>query len=174
MKKVIASLILLLGTLSVSAQSELPTDTLRGLPATVKQYGAFLIDMGLFATSKPQLPQADFKLYDASKDFNSIFRLNPNATMTQGFSTALSPGFGGWAFGSFGSGAQYLQMGSFKLKNGMQLNTYGEYDATGRKVRNLNAMPWEKNNFKGGFELKSANGAFSFGIQVQQGNNYPY
>lgn len=173
MKKVILFLIWLLGTLSVSAQSELPADTLRGLPSTVKQYGDFLIDMGLFASSRPEAPKPDFKLYDASKDFNSIFRLNPNVTMTQGFSTALSPGFG-WGIGGFGSSSQYLQVGSFKLKNGMQLNTYGEYDANGRKVRNLNAMPWEKNNFKGGFELKSGNGAFSIGIQVQQGRNYPY
>lgn len=172
MKQVIVILFCLLSAFSASAQSELPADTVRGLPSTVKRYGDFLIDMGLFAATKPQAPKPDFTLKDAGKDFNSLFRLNPDVTMTQGFSTALSPGFG-WGFGS---SSQYLQMGSFKLKNGMRLNTYGEYDATGRKVRNPSAMPWEKNNFKGGFELKSGNGSFSIGIEVQQGRNpaYPY
>ena len=173
MKKLITLFILLLGTLSASAQSELPADTVRGLPSTVKRYGDFLIDMGLFASAKPQLPKLDFNLYDASKDFSSLFRLNPDVVVTQGFTTALSPGLG-WGFGNFGSSSQYLQMSSFKLKNGMRLNTYGEYDADGRKVRNLNAMPWEKNNFKGGFELKSDNGAFGIRFEVQQGRNYPY
>lgn len=172
MKKVIPFLLLLLSGLSVSAQNELPADTIRSLPSTVKRYGDFLIDMGLFATSKPQLPKPDFKLNDVSKDYSRIFQLNPDVTLTQGFSTAFSSGIG-WGFGNFGSSPQYLQMGSFKLKNGMRLNTYGEYDADGRKVRNLNAMPWEKNNFKGGFELKSGNGAFGIRIEVQQGRN-PY
>lgn len=172
MKKGFAFIIGLLGTVSVAAQSEVPADTVRGLPSTVKRYGDFLIDMGLFASSRPQLPKLDFTLYDASKDFNSIFRLNPDVTMTQGFTTVLSPGLG-WGFNSFGASSQHLQMGSFKLKNGMQLNTYGEYDANGRKVPNPSAMPWEKNNFKGGFELKSGNGAFGIRIEVQQGRN-PY
>ena len=35
------------------------------------------------------------------------------------------------------------------------------------------ALPWEKNTFKGAFELKSANGAFGIRIEVQQGRN-PY
>lgn len=175
MKKVIFFIIGLLGTLSVVAQSEVPADTVRRLPSTVKRYGDFLIDMGLFASSRPQPPKPDINLYDASKDFNSIFRLNPDVTMTQGFTTALSPGFG-WGFNNFGASSQYLQMSSFKLKNGMRLNTYGEYDADGRKVPNPSAMPWEKNNFKGGFELKSGNGSFGIRIEVQQGRNpyYPY
>ena len=45
----------------------------------------------------------------------------------------------------------------------MRIHTYGEYDKDGWKVPNPSALPWEKNNFKGAFELKSANG--SFGIR---------
>ena len=60
-------------------------------------------------------------------------------------------------------------MGSFKLKNGMRLNTYGEYNADGKKVPNPAAMPWEKNNFKGAFEMKSSDGNFGIRIEVQQG-----
>ena len=32
----------------------------------------------------------------------------------------------------------------------------------------------KKNNFKGAFELKSANGAFGIRIEVQQGRHVPY
>ena len=48
MKKLIFFLLLLLSTASLSAQSEQPSDSIRHLPSTVKQYGDFLIDMGLF------------------------------------------------------------------------------------------------------------------------------
>lgn len=177
MKRPILFVCVMLGVLSVSAQSEVPADTIRGLPSTVKQYGDFLIDMGLFAASPARLPRPSLNLYDASKDYNRIFRLNPDATMTQGFSNAFAPVYSSgyaWGFGGFSSTPQYLQMGSFKLKNGMRLNTYGEYDADGRKVPNPSAMPWEKNNFKGGFELKSGNGAFGIRIEVQQGRGAPY
>lgn len=177
MKRLILFVCVMLGALSVSAQSEVPADTVRGLPSTVKQYGDFLIDMGLFAASPVRLPRPSLNLYDASKDYNRIFRLNPDATMTQGFSNAFAPVYSSgyaWGFGGFSSTPQYLQMGSFKLKNGMRLNTYGEYDADGRKVPNPSAMPWEKNNFKGGFELKSGNGAFGIRIEVQQGRGAPY
>lgn len=64
-------------------------------------------------------------------------------------------------------------MGSFKLKNGMRINTYGEYNADGYRVPNRSALPWERNAFKGAFELKSANGSFGIRIEVQQGRN-PY
>ena len=67
-----------------------------------------------------------------------------------------------------------LQMGSFRLKNGMRINTYGEYDKDGWKVPNHSALPWEKNNFKGAFEMKSSNGAFGIRIEVQQGNRTPF
>lgn len=177
MKRLILFVCVMLGALSVSAQSEVPADTIRGLPSTVKQYGDFLIDMGLFAASPARLPRPSLNLYDASKDYNRIFRLNPDATMTQGFSNAFAPVYSSgyaWGFGGFSFTPQYLQMGSFKLKNGMRLNTYGEYDADGRKVPNPSAMPWEKNNFKGGFELKSGNGAFGIRIEVQQGRGAPY
>lgn len=45
-----------------------------------------------------------------------------------------------------------MQMGTFKLKNGWKINTYGDYDKDGWKVPNRSAMPWEKNNFREAFE----------------------
>lgn len=177
MKKLIFFLCFMLGAASLYAQSEVPADSIRRLPPTVKQYGDFLIDMGLFAASPVRLPNPVLSLYDASKDYNRIFSLDPDNIMSQGFVNAFTPVYSSgyaWGFGGFSSTPQYLQTGSFKLKNGMRLNTYGEYDADGRKVPNPSALPWEKNNFKGGFELKSGNGAFGIRIEVQQGRGTPY
>lgn len=56
----------------------------------------------------------------------------------------------------------------------MEINTYGDYDKDGWKVPNRSAMPWEKNNFRGAFELKSSNGNFGIRIEVQQGRNGLY
>ena len=77
----------------------------------------------------------------------------------------------GWGLSS---SPQFMQMGTFKLKNGWKINTYGDYDKDGWKVPNRSAMPWEKNNFRGAFELKSANGNFGIRIEVQQGRNGLY
>ena len=57
---------------------------------------------------------------------------------------------------------------------GMRINTYGDYNKDGWRVPNRSAMPWERNNFRGAFELKSANGNFGIRIEVQQGRNTPY
>lgn len=117
---------------------------------------------------------------DASKDYSRIFQLNPNVTYSQGlsniFSLSNSRYFSSNPFGltGFWGSTDNLQMGSFTLKNGMRIHTYGEYDKDGWKVPNPSALPWEKNNFKGAFELKSANGSFGIRIEVQQGRHVPY
>ncbi|MCR6505369.1 MULTISPECIES: occludin [Bacteroides] len=173
-------LVLFTGTLSVHAQEEVATDTISGLPATVKNYDGFLLDMGLMNLSAPTLPKFTLEIPDASKDYSRIFRLNPNMTYSQGlsniFSLSNSRYFSSNPFGltGFWGSTDNLQMGSFTLKNGMRIHTYGEYDKDGWRVPNPSALPWEKNNFKGAFELKSANGAFGIRIEVQQGRNYPY
>lgn len=177
MKKLMLFLSLLLATAVVSAQSELPSelpsDSIPRSPEeNYKQYGSFLLDMSLMSIMPPQLPKMNFDISQAGKDYNQLFRLNPDVTYSQGSSNVFSssyPGFGMFGFGS----SQNLQMGSFKLKNGMRLNTYGEYNADGYRMPNRSALPWEKNAFKGAFELKSANGTFGIRIEVQQGRN-PY
>lgn len=177
MKKLIIFLSLLLVTSVVSAQSELSSDSVPRAPEqNYKEFGGFLLDMGLMNVMPPQLPKLDFQMSDAGKDYNQLFSLNPDVTYTQGLSNVFSSSyFGGgtFGFGGFGS-TQNLQMGSFKLKNGMRINTYGEYNADGYKVPNRSALPWERNNFKGAFELKSANGSFGIRIEVQQGHNSLY
>ena len=180
MKRIFFCIIsLLAGMSSVSAQSEMPADTVRTavhgeaspegmspsekeLLPDVKNYDGFLLDMGLMNLS------------------TRIFQLNPNVTYSQGlsniFSLSNSRYFSSNPFGltGFWGSTDNLQMGSFTLKNGMRIHTYGEYDKDGWKVPNPSALPWEKNNFKGAFELKSANGAFGIRIEVQQGRHVPY
>lgn len=146
----------------------------------VKNYDGFLLDMGLMNLSAPTLPKFTLEIPDASKDYSRIFWLNPNVTYSQGlsniFSLSNSRYFSSNPFGltGFRGATDNLQMGSFTLKNGMRIHTYGEYDKDGWKVPNPSALPWEKNNFKGAFELKSANGAFGIRIEVQQGRHVPY
>lgn len=185
---------LLTGISIANAQNEVTTDTIhskaisdgiplsdRILPSNVKNHDGFLLDMGLMnMAAPPTLPKFTLEIPDASKDYSRIFQLNPNVTYSQGlsnvFSLSNSRYFSSDPFGltSFWGNTDNLQMGSFKLKNGMRINTYGEYDKDGWKVPNRSALPWERNNFKGAFEMKSANGAFGIRIEVQQGRNAPY
>nr|WP_302828763.1 occludin [uncultured Bacteroides sp.] len=193
MKRFLFSIVILLaGFSSVFAQHEIPADSLHTVPPSqgssregellpeVKNFDGFLLDMSLMKMAPPQLPKFTLEIPDASKDYNSIFRLNPNATYSQGFSDKFSLSnsmvysMNPFGLTGFWSTPDNLQTGSFKLKNGMRINTYGEYDKDGWKVPNPSALPWERNNFKGAFELKSANGAFGFSIEVRQGNKAPF
>ena len=61
-----------------------------------------------------------------------------------------------------------LQSITYKLKNGLRVSTYGEYDADGYKRYNPSALPWEKNDFHGAFEIKSENGNFGIRVGVQK------
>lgn len=185
---------LLTGISAISAQNEVSADTIRSnsipegvspggnpLPADVKNFDGFLLDMGLMKMSAPPtLPRFTLEIPDASKDYGRIFQLNPNVTYSQGlsniFSLSNSQFYSSNPFGltGFWGSMDNLQMGSFTLKNGMRIHTYGEYNKDGYKVHNPSALPWQKNNFKGAFEMKSANGAFGIRIEVQQGRKNPF
>lgn len=200
MKRIFFCIIALLaGIATAGAQNEVPADTLRSksvsegiapegaplsdgiLPSDVKNYDGFLLDMGLMKmAAPPRLPKFTLEIPDASKDYSRLFQLNPNVTYSQGlsniFSLSNSRFYSSNPFGltGFWGSTDNLQMGSFTLKNGMRINTYGEYNKDGWKVPNPSALPWEKNNFKGAFEMKSANGAFGIRIEVQQGRNHAF
>ena len=163
MKRVCFFIIALLASIaSLYAQSEVKGDSVRSLPdgtppdgvflPETKNYNGFLLDMSLMKMEAPRLPEFTLEIPDASKDYSSIFRLNPDVTYSQGLSNV------------------------FSLTNSTvySINTYGEYDKDGWKVPNRSALPWEKNNFKGAFEMKSSNGAFGIRIEVQQGNRSPF
>lgn len=180
------------GSISLYAQSEAQGDSIRShvlpdgtppegaLMPEVKNYDGFLLDMNLLKMEAPRLPEFTLEIPDASKDYSRMFRLNPNATYSQGLSNVFSLtnstvySMNPFGLSGFWSSPENLQMESFRLKNGMRINTYGEYDKDGWKVPNHSALPWEKNNFKGAFEMKSSNGAFGIRIEVQQGNRTPF
>lgn len=192
MKRVFFCIIaMLVGISSVCAQNEVKADSIYSthpegttsegtFMPEVKNFDGFLLDMSLMKTTAPQLPKFTLEIPDASKDYNRLFQLNSDATYSQGlsnvFSLSNSTVYSMNPFGltGFGSSPDNLQMGSFKLKNGMRINTYGEYNKDGWRVPNPSALPWERNNFKGAFEMKSANGAFGIRIEVQQGNKSPF
>lgn len=203
-KLVLATLLLLLAPLGMKAQSEVKRDTFSThreegearlregtgdevpdnplLSPEVRSYGGFLLDMGMMNIAPPNLSPFKLEIPDASKDYSRLFRLSPAATYWQAPANLLSPypGSGTWYgtgyLGGYGfwNSTDQLQMGSFQLKNGWRVNTYGQYDKDGWRVPNPSALPWEKNNFKGAFELKSSNGNFGIRIEVQQGRKTPY
>ena len=156
MKRVCFFIIALLASIaSLYAQSEVKGDSVRSLPdgtspdgvflPETKNYNGFLLDMSLMKMEAPRLPEFTLEIPDASKDYSSIFRLNPDVTYSQGlsnvFSLTNSTVYSMNPFGltGFWSSPENLQMGSFKLKNGMRINTYGEYDKDGWKVPNRSA-----------------------------------
>lgn len=168
-------LISLLSAVCLAQAQRQTEENVELLPET-KSFGGFLLDMTIINVQPvPDFTTFKLEIPDVSKDYARIFRLNPDVTYSTGWSSLFSAGTATWGgtsnFGIWGFGGTptTLQMGSFKLKNGMHIHTYGEYNAEGRKVPNPSALPWERNNFKGAFELKSANGAFGFRLEVQQG-----
>jgi hypothetical protein len=118
-----------------------------------KQYGDFILDMNQFVMAPPKLPRFNFDLPNAAIDYNERLRLDDRVTFPASF--------------------DYMRVNSFRLNGNLQLNLYGEYDANGRKIIRPSALPWEKNDFKGGFELKSNNGHFGIRFEVQRKAN-PY
>lgn len=158
-------------SLSRTADGEPVLDGVLQLDDT-RSYGGFLIDMNLFkpmSTAVPPLP-GKIILAPPTPDYNQLFALPSSATYTQG--SFYSSSFWGWPAGT--GSPTHLQMGKFKLNNGWSLNTYGQYNAQGYRVMNPSALPWERNNFHGAFELKSSNGSFGIRVEVKQGRQTPW
>lgn len=185
MKKLILSALAFLLPLAASAQSEVQTDTIHGFSMdNYKVYDdGFILDMGMqIATPKHLMPPQltyDFHSRGEAKDYYKLFQLNPDITYGKENLTIFSRGYSGYGMhglGAYGFGTMppTLQSATFKLKNGWKITTFGEYDADGNKVRNPSALPWERNNFNGAFEMKSENGNFGIRIEVQRGRTVPY
>lgn len=174
---------------SMYAQNEIPADSITSsappestpLPDGIKSYDGFLLDMnGLMNSVHTTTPRHTLQMPEISIDYSRLFRLNTNAIYTQGLSDMFSPAgsmfYSLSPFGlyGFGNATDNLQMGSFRLKNNWRINTYGEYNKEGYKVYNPSALPWEKDNFKGAFELKSSDGSFGIRVEVQKGRDTPF
>jgi hypothetical protein len=165
------------------AQHELPTDTLRRsmtMPS-VKHFGDYLLDMKLLNASVAPMISLHAPLFEVSplgKNYGSLFNADKGTVFAQGFTNAFSyrpvmyyDGWGGYGIGyGLTNNTDMLQKGSFRLNNGMRLNVYGQRSADGRLLPGMNVLPWQKNDFKGAFELRSASGHFGVTIEVSREN----
>lgn len=168
---------------SVQAQEVVVSDSLLNsiedgtplfLPEEVKEYDGFLLDMSLLNLSMQPAPTVgnyELLIPDASKEWPMLLGLDNGVTYGRGSTTFYGVTGGMHGFHSTGSN---LLMSSFRLKNGMRLNTYGQYNDQGFRMADPSALPWQRNNFKGAFELKSANGNFGIRVEVQRGREYPF
>lgn len=174
MKKALYILFLLMATWNAKAQ-EVVSDSLRlpgegyvppfELSADVKDYGGFLLDMGLMELA-PTIPftlRPEFSYRDKTPNYDQLFKLNPNLLFTQGNYSMTNGAM------NFFATPTSMTMSSFRLKNGMRINTYGEYNYKGERQVRPSALPWQRNNFKGAFELKSPNGSFGIRVEVGRG-----
>ena len=162
-------LVLTLATATLRAQTDNPIvteETFGGLPAGVEELGGgFLIDMGLMDVSMPSVENYRLQLPDLqTRDFNRLFRLTNDAVYSRGTYTSFVR-TGGL---SFWDATDNVQMGTFRLPGGASLHTYGDYDSSGRRVYNPALLPWERNTFRGAFELKSKNGNFGIRVEVRR------
>lgn len=182
MKKSVLSIFMFLIAAATFAQSEAATDSIPPVSLDgYKNFDGFILDMGSMIMTPPPLtaPQLYYQPYPnhTIANYNEIFRPDRNIIYGRGsyhhVFTPLYPGTGIYGFGTV-SMPPALQSATFTLKNGLRITTYGEYDADGNKVRNPGALPWERNNFNGAFEMKSENGNFGIRIGVQRGRNNPF
>ena len=177
---------LMLAPATMLAQSEAGADTLTTdtlpmpMPEGVRDFGGYLLDMGgLMRTATPR-PPLDLQVAGVIKDYRLPFLPQADVTYSQGTYDGMMPHatmhYGVTPFGLYGwgNGLETWQQGSFRLKSGWQLNTYGEYDKDGWKVPDPSALPWQRNNFRGAFELKSGNGSFGLRIEVRRGRETPF
>lgn len=183
MKKVFCLIIAAIVFLPVHSQNV--DDSIDFSRSQVKDFGGFILDMGTMLNAESleiplMLPSLGYLApldgsvspYQINKD---AYQLNSSLNYLGGlhyFSPHLStlsilyPGYG--------NGPVQWQGASYKLNNGIRINTYGEYDADGNKVYNPSALPWQKNNFNAAFEVKSPNGKFGIKVEVHGGRNYAY
>lgn len=144
-----------------------------------KDFGGFILDMGTMLNTETLtlptfVPPLDYLAtcapeYPLLKINPKAFTFTPDITYTGGnLSKSFTP------LSLFSGSNVNWQGATFKLKNGLRITTYGEYNADGRKVYNPHAMPWQRNNFNAAFEVKSANGNFGIKVEVSAGRNNPY
>lgn len=190
MKKLLCFIWVLFGGLAMGAQSvlhaqtadeglaaitaELPGDSLR-LSADAYSFidfGGFLLDPSLLRT--PQLPEitSEYLLGPAvARDYTAIFQIDPRWTYGR---EQISSGFSMLSVWNLGSHSLApLHTATFRIGDNARLSLYGQYNADGRRVPNPSALPWERNDFVGGLELK-ANKNFKIRIDVRRYSHNPY
>ena len=156
--------------LCIFAQNETQNDTIniKSLGNVIIPEG-YLLDMNMIMLAPPTLvtPKLSWKDVSHYKDFNELFMLKSNITNYKGAAEYNSVMNSSYSF--YSDRLNSMQKTSLRLKNGMQLNMYGEYDSDGNKRNNQASLPWEKNNFNGAFEMKTKNGNFGIKVEVKRG-----
>ncbi|MGL4852865.1 MAG: hypothetical protein ACRC3Z_09535 [Phocaeicola sp.] len=178
MKKTILFLASSAFVLTATAQSELRTDSIYGISlADIDAIdGRFLLDMDYFRPLPLTLsaPTFSWLQLDNNESYHDFWNEKRAVTYDASSTSFGNLSYqGGW-MGGFGHTPTTWQSSSYLLKNGMRINTYGEYNADGYKVANPAALPWQRNNFNAAFEMKSSNGNFGIRVEVQRGRNTPY
>jgi hypothetical protein len=140
MKHFVILFILVLSPLLAQAQSELPGDTISGLPSRYRSYDGFLLDMSLFDRRPTTMPSLDFS--------------NPY--------TALRPLTGSTA------PAPLFNLTPSKPKSGWTLRTFSTHGLDGWHAPGGGAAPWSRNFYHGMYEWRSPNGKFSFRVETRQ------
>ena len=170
MKRFVCIISFLVTLLTVSAQSEVPSDSVRFSPDSYISFGDFLLDPGLLRTPKlPEITQEFILGPDVRKNYNIFFQLDPRWTFSTG---SIPNGFSSMYPYGFYTGTTQFQTATFRLSDNTRLTLYGQYNADGWRMPNRSALPWERNNFMGGMELK-VNKNFGIRIDVRTGHN-PY
>lgn len=164
------------------AQSDVNADTLRVNPADFislsssprsdrsQTYDGFLLGINPLDLIESVQPLTQ-SLKALMPDFSQLL---PRPTVTFGTLSdhTLLPSYslGSYGYSYFNTVPSIgnVQVANFRLNNGMTISTMGDYDANGSRV-NRPVNPWQRNNFQGAFQLKSADGKFSFGIRVSNG-----
>lgn len=163
--------------LALNAQNEFGMDSIqhndRDIPfilgSDVRNYNGFLLDLGNIAPAPVKLDNISY-----SSMINSLPAYNKSAIALPKdvkYSTATLNGTTQWGLGVFGLGT--FNSASFKLKNGIILSTYGDYDSQGNRTR-FAPLPWQQHDFRGAFELKSSDKKFSFRMEFHRGNTWGY
>lgn len=163
-------LFLCLVTQTVHAQ-EVIIDESTFSNSSVKDFGGYLLDMKAMNLNPAMQALHRQKLEtDAfTRDFSKMFSLNNKTYSTYGlFSLSNS------SWGTYQSASELMSMKTYHLNNGMQFNLYGQYGPDGRRLPQTSGLPWEKDQFKGAFELKSANGKFGIRVEMKTGHYDPF
>jgi len=181
MKRVLTTLCLFV-SIATFAQNENDSIVVSHNDSFRKEFGGFILDMSTILnveslTLKPFFPTLNN--LGTGLFTNDVMTVNPdafklNTDVTYFKASSFYPGTNFQLLSPFVDHGYQWHGASYRLKNDVRINIYGEYDKDGYRQRSSYVAPWQKNDFKAAFEMKSSNGNFGIKLEVQRGRNNPY